>query len=809
MSRRKRNRRRLAMTGGLAGLALLGSAANGFAQPPPVKVTSVSVTNVGPLSVSESLIRANIKVKTGDAYNRMAVDDDVRGLYSTGLFNNIRVVEDITTDGVTLTYVLQGKLKITDILFTGNKKYSTRKLNKKVTSKVGEPLDERKLFADAQEIKKLYQKKGLQKTEVKYVVNSDEPAGRATVTFEIIEAPKLRAYEVIFEGARAFPQKKLRKVVKTRRHWMFSWITRSDILKDDQLEDDKDRLTEFYRNAGYIDFELKDFQIETIEPGKVRLRYVVSEGNQYKVGSLDIKGTEVLTTNQLQSKLAMPAGSTFTPPGLEKDIEALRDAYGTQGYIDARVLPRRMPNTQTGKMDLSYEIEEGNKSYIEKIEIRGNTKTKDRVIRRELAVTPGEPFDTVRVKLSKQRLEGLNYFDRVETAPEPTDVPDRRNLVVTVAEGNTGHFSIGAGFNTVDSVVGTLEVTQANFDLFNPPWFTGGGQKLRLRLTYGYVIQNYSISFVEPWFLGRKLALSTDLYHSDYNNVSVNDLYSERRTGARVGLSRALGSDFLIGGISYTIENVNLYDVDPFASPEIQQEAGSRLVSQVGASLTYDTRNSAIFPTKGQRTELRPSVAGGFLGGDTDFYRLELRHTRYFPGLFEGHVLELGGRIGVVEAWDDSPHVPLFDRWFLGGIYSLRGYRYRDVGPRDYLGEPVGGSTYWFATAEYSIPIIERLRFAIFYDVGMVYQKAYSFDSGYVLRYPSDPISYRGGAAGRPGRVYWSGDSGFYNDNWGVGLRLNLPIGPLRLDYGVPITSDESNGGSGRFQFSVGYTRDF
>jgi outer membrane protein insertion porin family len=324
-------------------------------------------------------------------------------------------------------------------------------------------------------------------------------------------------------------------------------------------------------------------------------------------------------------------------------------------------------------------------------------------------------------------------------------------------------------------------MTQGNFDLFNPPYFTGGGQKVRLRAQVGTERQDYILSFVEPWFLGRRLAFGVDLYHRDLNFVS--SLYDERRTGGRLSFLKALPWN-LEAGLSYTLENVNIYDVDPTASPEIQAEAGERLVSKVGGTLAWDTRNNALLPTRGQRTELIGELAGGALGGDTDTYRIEVRHARYIRGFAQGHILELVGRIGVVDAYGDTSRVPLFDRLFLGGMYTLRGYDYREVGPKDSQGEPLGGSTYWFGSAEYSIPVIERLRLAAFYDVGMVYQNAYSFD-------PLDT------------------GTGFYNDNAGIGIRLNLPIGPLRLDYGFPLTHDARNGGSGKFQFGVGYTREF
>jgi outer membrane protein insertion porin family len=759
--------------------ALLG-AGTVYAQAPIAKIV---ITNVGPESVSESLVRANIRVKEGDLYNRVAVDDDVRNLYATGYFYNIRVADERTAGGVILTYILQPKPRLTEIRFSGNKKFGVGKLRKRVKSKTGEPLDERKLFADVQEIKKAYQKSGYSQTDVRYVPSVDERTGRATVTFEITETPKVKISDVEFVGAKAFSQRKLRKTIKTRRRWMMSWLTGSGVLKDEQLQEDKEKLGEFYRNAGYIDFELRDVRYIYDTPNRLRLQFVIHEGTQYRVGSVAFNGITLFPTNEVRQKLRMAEGEIFTPRGLARDVDIIQDVYGVRGYIDVMIAARRQPNVQTGTMDLLYEIQEGNKSFIEKIEIKGNTKTKDRVIRRELAVAPGEVFDMVRVKRSRQRLEGTQFFERVDTRAEPTDVPDRKNLVVAVDERNTGNVALGAGFNSVDSILGFLEYTQGNFDLFNPPYFMGGGQKMRLRAQVGAKRQDYELTFVEPWFLGKKLSFSSDLYHRELRFVSRRDFYDERRTGARFGLTRALGSDFLIGGVSYTIENIGIFDVPTNAPPAIQEEEGDRLVSKIGLLLAYDTRNSVMLPDRGQRTEFRTELAGGPLGADTDFYKLELTTHWFFKGLFEGHVLEVAGGVGAVERYDDSERVPLFDRWFLGGINSLRGYRYRDVGPKQ-DGEPIGGKTYWIGSLEYSVPIIERLRFAVFYDIGMVYPDAFSFEQ--------------------------NGETGFYNDNWGVGVRLNIPhLGPLRLDYGIPIKSDEDNESGGRFQFSVGYIRPF
>jgi outer membrane protein insertion porin family len=758
-------------------------------------IRKIEIRHVGPPAASDALVRANVRVKEGDIFTQTSVDDDVRSLLATGYFHNIKVVLEPAVDGVAVAYLIQGKPVVSELNLTGNTKYSRKKLLKKATSKVGEPLSEQKLFMDAQEMRKLYEKAGYQRTTVRYLPPViDSNTGRATVTFEIVESPKIKIKRVDFEGAQAFKQKTLRKKgVKTKRRWMFSWLTGSGVVKEEQLEDDKEKLAEFYRDAGYIDFELKDVKLDEIDPRHVVVRFVVEEGQQYRVGSVSISGNTNFASDEILRgvrsmgrtiKPKMTEGEIFTPKGLIADMEAINDFYGSKGYIDTRVRPIKNPNTERGTMDVEYRVidEAAGKSYIEKIEIKGNTKTKDRVLRRELAVHPGETFDMVRVKVSKSRLEQMQYFDKVEAEPQDTDVPNRKNLVIDVEEGTTGHVELGAGFSSIDSLFGFVGYREGNFDLFNPPYFRGGGQKLRLGVTIGLQRKDFQITFIEPWFLDIPLALQVDLYHSELNYLS--DLYDITQTGGRVGLTKKLPYNFT-AGVSYTLENIGIHDVSTNAPVVIQLEPENRLVSKVGATLAFDTRNNAIQPNRGQKTELLAEVAGGPFGADADFYKWELRSFWYFPGPWEGHILELIGKVGVVEAYGDQahdplPNVPLFDRYFLGGVTSLRGFRYRHVSPRDPVtNEPIGGNTFFMGSAEYSIPIIERLRLAAFYDIGNVYAKSYDFDF-------KD-----------------------YYDNWGLGVRLNIPrLGPLRLDYGIPI-SHPGVSGSGKFQFSVGWNRDY
>jgi outer membrane protein insertion porin family len=798
--------RLLLRSSGWLGVLLVAGLLSAFAQSALNTVSKIEIKHVGPHEISDELIRANVRVKVGDPYLPIAVDEDVRNLYATGFFYNIRVSEERTTDGVVLTYIVQAKPRLVEIKFSGNKKLSDAKLRKKVKSKVGEPLDEHKLFNDSEELQKLYQKSGYANSTVKYVLNIDEAAGRGTATFEVKESPKIEIKEVQFVGAEAFPEKKLRKVIKTRKHWMFSWLTGSGVLKDEQFEEDKEKLTAFYREKGYIDFEIRDVKFEYPTPDTMIIKFFIFEGKPYQVGAVSFKGTTFFPTNRVNQMMNLKVGATFTPEGLARDVNTVEDFYGARGHIDVtestgNLRVNKIPNVEKNTMDMQYDVNEGQKSYIEKIEIRGNNKTKDKVIRRELAVSPGEVFNMVKVKLSRQRLEGLQFFEKVDVRPEPTEVPNRKNLVVAVEEKNTGNVTLGAGFSSVDSLVGFVDVSQGNFDLFNPPTFTGGGQKARLHLALGTERADVVLSFVEPWFLDRKLALGVDFFLHRLDYLSENNLYNQKQAGGRVSLTKALWSDFVIGSVSYTLENIDIINVAANAPPTITSEAGKSLLSTVGGSLAYDTRNSVQLPDRGQRTELIAGVTGGPLGGDQSFYKVELKSAWYIRGLFSGHVLELVGRTGIADAFGNGNYVPFYESYYLGGMYTLRGYKYRDIGPKEALTdnsgyEPVGGNTYWFGSAEYSIPIIERLRMALFYDIGMVYPGAFSFSPALLPIIPGSGVA--------PGST-----TGAFASNWGIGMRINLPIGPLRLDYGIPLVHDAITGSSGRFQFGVGYTRDF
>ena len=501
-----------------------------------------------------------------------------------------------------------------------------------------------------------------------------------------------------------------------------------------------------------------------------------SEGIQYSVGGIKFQDNQLFDDAKLMGTLTMQPGSVFSPQGLEEDKKAIKDIYGRRGYIDTRIFINREPNIQNGKMDLIFKLEENAQSFVEKIIIQGNNRTKDKVLRRELALTPGDTYDSVRAEASQKRLENLGYFSKVDVTPQETNVPNRKNMVVTVEEQRTGSVTFGAGFSTVDSLLGFVELTQSNFDIANAPSFIGAGQKFRMRVQYGLRRRDALVSWTEPWFLNRRLSLGFDAFFNESNFLSSE--YDVRRYGGAVRLGKALNQFWSIG-MRYQFENIEIFDVDSDAPLGIKEEEGQRTKSSVRGTITYDTRDSVMLSRRGEKVTLTAEGAGGPLLGETDIWSLKLEGSKYFSLPYD-MILSIRGVGGVTDSFDDSDDVPLFDRFFIGGSRSIRGFSNRSVGPHFFeegrlTDEPRGGKTMGYGNLELTIPVIDRVRFATFVDAGFNNRRSFDFDvSDYSL------------AAG-------------------LGLRLDLPIGPLRLDLGFPIVQRDPNDGNYEFHFDVGY----
>ena len=743
---------------------------------PVFKVGSVTVKFTGSANVSEQVVRANMQVREGGDLDDTMLDRDIRSLYKTGLFEFIEIKRE-AVDGKSFNLVIEitPKYRVLAVRYEGNKKVKSTRLEKEIKTKPNTALDERLVKEDSEKIREYYQKSGYNQISITYTIERDRATGFGTIIFKIKEGNKVKILDVRFVGNTNVKARSLKGEMETKKWWIFSWLTGSGRFKDDQFDDDLDKLRDYYREHGYLDVEIAQdnviFSYPTAE--KLVLTININEGRQYRLGDISFKGNKLFTSALLKRVARQKSGVVFVPTKLDKDVERLEDFYGKDGYLDTRVRLVRKPNVNTGNIDIEYGITESEKFNVESVVIEGNSKTKSTVIVRELVLGPGDVFSTVLMKISKLRLENTRFFEDVNVTPQETNIPGRRNMRIAVKEGRTGNLTFGAGFSSLERATVFAEVSQSNFDIFNRrSLFQGDGQKFRLRMQLGSRSSEIVLSFEEPWLFQKQLALGFSIFRtsSDYNS----SYYSQIETGGEVYLRKRL-FELVEGKLSYTYQIIDIQNVSSTASSYIRSLSGQNTVSKLGFQLLRDTRDKIINTTSGNRVEINTDLAGGPLGGKDNFYRFEFRGSQFFP-IFEtqAQVLALIARAGVIENFGATKRLPYYDSFYLGGPYTLRGFENREVGPRDEFGEPIGGKSYGFFSAEYSIDIVSPIRFALFYDGGFVNKGAYDFN----------PMSY--------------------NDNFGFGLRLFVAGAPLSLDFGIPITGTKANKKGNQFNFSFG-----
>ena len=733
-------------------------------------IRAIEVQYTGPASISRERILAQMRTKVGQLYSNEIVQDDIKALYKTGYIRNVRIFAQPQGDGVKVIVAVQTQAIVREIEITGAERIKPKRLRKEIKVRLNQAADEQALEEARQKIIEVYQGKGYNDVSVAFRVDPiDEKRGTARVVFTVNEGVKGAISQVRFEGNAHISQGALRKQMKTRGRTFIYFMDKTGRLDEVQLEQDLDKVREYYQDHGFIDVEIKEVRKDRTPKGPMIITIVIVEGPQYHVRKLTISGYEHSTETRFRAFLKLKEGSVYSPKQLRDDAKAVADAYGSGGYVDLVITPEGTP-AGPALIDVHYTIEEGTRSFVNRVNIEGNTRTKDKVIRREVLVAPGDVFNTVRVDITKKRLDNLGYFAKVETYPEETDIPGRKDLTILVQEKRTGSLSFGGGFSTVDKLVGFAELTQGNFDLFNWPSFTGGGQKFRLRIQYGTERKDFILTITEPYFLDRRLALTGQAFYNEANYLSSQ--YDQRNYGILTELRKPINA-YMYATLGYTLQDIDIFNVDPSASEFIQSQKGSSVESKLFTSVVLDTRDNPLLSRRGQRVTFSPLITGGFLGGDTQIYGFDLEGSQYFR-LPKDTILLINGEIGTVSQWGAGNQVPIYERLFLGGSNNLRGFPFREVGPQDENGEPVGGQTMARTTIEWTFPIIEKARGALFYDMGFVNSEAWSFGFNHMA------------------------------SDIGIGLRLDLPIGPLRLDYGYPVMRDGYNGG-GHFNFNVGY----
>jgi len=718
--------------------------------------------------LSKAFILSHISSKIGRRFSPNILNDDIKRLYKTGNFQDVRVDFSTKEEGIEITITVVEKPILVDIIIEGNRVFSKKYINEIIGEGfLNRPLDKGELKKKMDEFASLYKQKGYYLAEVKEEVDIDAETNQATVYILIDEGNKIRIRRIFVEGNKEFSDKRILKLLKTKKKWWFN----SGFFKEDVFKKDLERVKKFYQDAGYSDVKIvPDISYDE----RMRNMFItlnITEGNKYNVGKIIIKGNKALKEREIKKELKLLPNTIFSDKKLREDARNIERFYFDRGYISCSVFPKTLLNKRTGKIDIVFQVEEGDLTYVNRVDIKGNAITRDVVIRRELEILPGDRFDGQKLRQSRENLKNLDYFEEINYDIRDTAVSNKKDLVVEVKEKKTGEFSFGGGYSSVDKGIGFLEIVQRNFDINNFPTFSGGGQDLRLRAELGRRRTDYLLSFTEPWFGGRPLSVGFDLYNRTWERED----YDEARTGGDIRLGKAF-SRIWRWNLTYCWEEVEISDIggNSLNIKDIKDEEGGNILSSLTAQIIRDTRDSKIDPHKGSVFTNSLKFAG--LGGDKKFSKYISEINQYIsPGeesRFRDLILELRLRVGVINDWNDSG-VPIYERFYAGGAGTIRGYKYRKVGPRVF-GEPVGGNSMLIANSELTFPLIKRvIKAALFYDLGNVWAKSSDIDLS----------NLKTGA--------------------GLGIRINTPIGPLKLDYGYGFDPDPGEKKEGHFYFSM------
>ncbi|MBB5037338.1 outer membrane protein assembly factor BamA [Prosthecobacter dejongeii] len=757
-------------------------------------VRQVDVVFKGAATMDPARVRAQMSTREGEPYTDESVERDLRTLYATGAVENVDIQAVNVAGGVRVVVTISGRGGIGEIGFLGNAAFDNDKLRKEIEVKVGDPVDDAKLSAAQQKILEMYQKKGFSDVLVTYDVTPSSKEGFSSVLFKVEEGGRGLIGDIRFEGNNAISARTLKSKLTSKEKTFWRLWGKAGKLDNQAVLEDVRKIEQAYQDEGYVYVKV-GYRREAESDTKVALVFEITEGTKYDVAAVTIEGITIFSQDELTPAILTEAGFAYSGSDVRGDEKMIQDYYGSRGYADARV-ETRLSDAGPGKLNVTYSVYEGTKSFIRKVNISGNMKTKDEVIRRELPFSPGDELNTVQMETAQTRLENLNYFEGKGEAnpltvrPVSTEVDGFKDIEVNVAEKPTGSVNFGAGFSSIDSIVGFIDVTQTNFDITDWGDFRGAGQRFNMNIRYGPRRQDFNLSFTEPWFLGQKLAFTTELFYRNMFYLSQANRYEQTNAGLSLGLRKPIGENAYFE-TTYTLQSIDLNvqdDEDP--SQLIRNEDGEFIQSKVDFGFVHDTRDSVFITRKGHKFEAGLMASG--LGGDVEVWGGNIGGQQFFslPG---DTILSFEGMARFVDGWGNSgtssSDVPIFERLFLGGANNLRGYDYREAGPKDSTGEPIGGNVSLYASIEYSFPIIEKVRGAVFYDVGYV---------------STDITATNASVGGVKNGGPIVGDGEVYS-NIGIGLRMFLPVGPIRLDLGLPLVKDDFTGDSPRFQFNMGY----
>lgn len=731
----------------------------------------VDVRVEGNRRVDTASIRVQIGLTPGDAVDRSAIDRDIKAIYGMGFFDNIFVTFRDAPGGVIVTYLVEERPYITKIEFSGVKEVEEEDLEAVINVTPRTIFDPRRVADGLEAARKFYTSEGYPDAEIGFEVEVDAD-NNAVVRYTVEEGELIRVGEIVFEGVSAFSHRELRKLMTTRTEWAFSFLTGAGLLNEDELATDVERITAYYYDHGYLQARVDEPSVERHDDELI-VTIKIDEGPLFRVGEIFFDGDVLLPEDDLIKRLELKQGGVFRASALRESIFALTEAYGDLGYAFAEITPDTRIVASREEMDIKFHFEAGKVVTIRRIEVRGNTKTRDEIIRRELALDEGQRFSGSGLQASKRAIRRLGFFDEVELSTARTDQDDQVDLIVEVKEGRTGAFSAGAGFSSADSFLFNARISEEN--LF------GRGQRLVLNADIGTIRQNFRLAFTEPWFRDIPLSVGFDLFSwkLEFNRFTRGGTGFALRSSyplRRLGLASFMGFSLnrVRAGLEYKFEKSQIDGVEFSAPPDVKDEEGSSLTSSVIPSLFRNTLDHPFDPTSGSRQSIAAEIAG--LGGDSDFWKVDVSGRWFFPmGEVWGErevVFSVGATAGygLGQSGESGEELPVFERYFPGGINSVRGFDTRELGPTqqvcpkqgiddDCSDEQIGGSSQLVINNEFIVPLIPDVgvKAVAFFDIGNAFLADDAFDPG----------EYR------------------YAAGWGI--RWLSPFGPLRVEVGYPL----------------------
>jgi len=736
---------------------------------------------LGNVKVEEGVIRGAIKSREGGPFAIEKVREDLRSIFDLGYFTDVQVDIKSTPQGKEVIFIVVEKPSLKEILIKGNDKVKLDDIKEKITLKPRSILNPEKVKEDSEQIRKLYFSKGYYGVKVEFKVDYLE-TNEAVVTFTIAEGPKGHIQKIVFKGNKKIKTSDLKKLLTTKQRNIFSIITKTGTLDEDVLKNDLQLLTAYYFDQGYLEAKISEPKIDLSNPKKIRIEIEIVEGPRYRLGNIDFKGDLLTTKEDLFRVLKLKRGAIFSNTAVRKDIIALTEKFANQGYAYVEINPETSVDNKNLLAHLTFEIEKKKRVSYEMIQVVGNTKTRDKVVRRELRVAEGELYSAADMNKSRDRLKRLGYFKEVDFSTSRGSTEEKINLDIKVEEAPTGAISFGIGYSSIESVVGTASISDRN--LF------GLGYYGVLKFSLGAYTQNFRLGFTDPYFLGYPYSAGFDLYHE---RVEIFDTYSYKITGGDIRFGKELTDTIRIDAV-YKLENVNIYNVAIDASPYIQEQKGKSTTSAISFSPSMDTRDDYYNPRRGGRHSLFIQNAGGILGGDNYFVKVMGETSWFFP-LPLNTTLNLRAKTGVITPYGGKKTViidqynpltgtvspvsvqkdrlPVYEKFYVGGINTVRGFEYGMAGPRDINNEPIGAKNMVVFTTEWIFPLSREigLRGALFFDVGKGFDKWSDFT----------PLKF--GA--------------------GPGIRWFSPFGPIRIDLGFNLKPKKGEKGH-VIEFSAG-----